>query len=49
MTFVIGTLGTLQFKVKALRKHARQIQGTFHGPRAVALHQRLADSAALRA
>ena len=48
MAFVVRALGALQLQVKTVRKDARQMQGAFQRPRAVALHKRLADSTALR-
>ena len=48
VAFIIQTLGALQFQVKTRWKQVGKMQRTFHGARVVALHQRLADSAALR-
>lgn len=49
MALIIGALGALQLQVKTVREDARQMQSALQRPRAVTLHQRLADSTALRA
>jgi hypothetical protein len=49
MALVFGPLGALQLQVKAVGEQAPEIQRAFDGAGAVALQQRLAHGAALRA